>query len=138
MIVRTLDACTGNEREVQAETWTSRRLLLNDDRMGFSLHDTVIKAGTETPMWYRHHLEAVYCIAGEGEVETLADGQRHPISAGTVYALDQHDRHVLRARTEMRMVCVFNPPLSGRETHDADGAYPAAEPARSATIGEEI
>jgi L-ectoine synthase len=29
----------------------------------------------------------------------------------------------------MRMVCVFNPPLNGRETHDATGAYPLeAEP----------
>ena len=23
----------------------------------------------------------------------------------------------------MRMVCVFNPPVTGRETHDADGSY---------------
>ena len=28
------------------------------------------------------------------------------------------------------MICVFNPPLHGPETHDADGAYPLlnAEP----------
>ncbi|MCA9019130.1 MAG: ectoine synthase, partial [Planctomycetaceae bacterium] len=24
----------------------------------------------------------------------------------------------------MRMVCVFNPPLVGPETHDEDGVYP--------------
>ncbi len=37
--------------------------------------------------------------------------------------LDKHDEHVLRARTEMKMACVFNPPLSGKEVHNAEGAY---------------
>lgn len=124
MIVRSLDELRGGEREVKARNWTSLRLLLEKDGMGFSLHDTVIHAGTETPMWYRHHLEAVYCIEGEGEIEDLTDGRRHPIRAGTLYALDGHERHVLRARSRMRMVCVFNPPCTGREVHGEDGAYP--------------
>ena len=41
-----------------------------------------------------------------------------------MYALDKNDKHVLRARSEMKMVCVFNPPLMGKEVHGADGAYP--------------
>lgn len=127
MILRTLASTLCTDREVDAATWTSRRLLLKDDRMGFSLHDTLIKAGTETPMWYQNHLEAVYCIAGEGEIETLDDGKRYPIGPGTVYALDRHDRHILRARTELRMVCVFNPPLTGKETHNASGTYPTED-----------
>ncbi len=127
MIVRTLANILGSDREVDAPTWTSRRLLLKDDQMGFSMHDTLIKAGTETPMWYRNHLEAVYCIAGDGEIETLDDGKRYPIGPGTIYALDQNDRHILRARTELRMICVFNPPITGKETHDADGAYPTED-----------
>jgi len=124
MIVRKLSDVLGTQREVVTPNWTSRRLLLEDDKMGFSLHDTVIRAGTETEMEYKHHLEAVYCIEGEGEVVTLSDGKSHPIRAGTVYALNQHDRHLLRARTAMRMVCVFNPPCTGKEVHGADGAYP--------------
>jgi hypothetical protein len=38
---------------------------------------------------------------------------------------DQHDKHILRANkgVQMRMVCVFNPPVTGREIHDIDGAY---------------
>lgn len=127
MIVRTLANILGSDREVDAATWTSRRLLLKDDQMGFSMHDTLIKAGTETPMWYRNHLEAVYCIAGDGEIETLDDGKRYPIGPGTIYALDKNDRHILRARTELRMICVFNPPITGKETHDADGAYPTED-----------
>ena len=127
MIVRKLSEITDTERDVRATTWRSRRLLLRDDGMGFSLHDTVLHAGSETRMWYRHHLEAVYFIEGEGEIVELETGVVHPISPGTMYALDKNDRHVLRARTELRCVCVFNPPLTGKEVHDAHGAYPAPE-----------
>ena len=117
------------ERIVSAPNWTSRRLLLRGEGMGFSLHDTLIRAGTSTPMCYTHHLEAVYCVRGEGHVELVSTGERFPIAPGTVYALDAHDAHVLHAQTELRMVCVFNPPLTGSETHDATGAYPPAPPA---------
>jgi ectoine hydroxylase len=122
--VLTLNDTVEGDRDVIAETWRSRRLLLASDRMGFSLHDTIIDPGTATRMWYKNHLEAVYCIEGEGTLEDVDTGEVHEITAGTVYALDEHDLHVLRARSRMRMVCVFNPPCTGRETHDADGAYP--------------
>ncbi len=126
MIVRTLEEVRDTEDDVHSEGWNSRRLLLARHDMGFSLHDTLIEAGAELPMWYRHHLEAVYCIEGEGEIESRDTGQRWPISAGTVYALDSHDRHILRAKTQMRMVCVFNPPVTGKEVHDETGAYAPA------------
>ena len=75
-------------------------------------------------MWYRNHIEAVYCIEGEGTLTDTATGDVHELGPGTVYLLDQHDKHVVRARTQLRMVCVFNPPCTGAETHDADGVYP--------------
>lgn len=124
MIVRRLSEVIGSDCDVSGQTWRSRRLLLQSAGMGFSLHDTIIHAGTTTEMWYRHHLEAVYCIEGEGELEEVATGVVHPIAPGTVYALDQHDQHILRARSQMRMVCVFNPPLTGQEAHDERGGYP--------------
>lgn len=124
MIVRTLDEVVGTESDVGSTTWRSRRLLLARDGMGFSVHDTLIFAGTSTVMEYRHHLEAVYCIEGRGSIEALSTGETHPIVPGTIYALDRHDRHVLRAETELRLVCVFNPPLRGDEVHGPDGAYP--------------
>lgn len=123
MIVRQLEQLE-NERTVSGETWTSRRLLLAGDGMGFSMHDTVLGAGTVTRMWYRNHVEAVYCVEGTGRIEDLATGEVHPIRPGTIYALNDHDKHVLVAETELRMVCVFNPPVVGPETHDEDGAYP--------------
>ena len=124
MIVRTLGSVAGGPLDVSGATWASRRLLLAADGMGFSLHDTIIEAGTETPMWYRNHVEAVYCIEGEGTVEEVETGAVHEVGPGTLYALDRNDRHVLRARSRMRMVCVFNPPCTGSEEHDEHGGYP--------------
>lgn len=127
MIVRTIEDIKGTESEVSTPNWVSRRLLLKKDGMGFSFHETIVYACTETPMQYLNHLEAVYCIEGEGEVETTEDGKVYPIKPGTIYALDKHDEHILRAKTEMRMICVFNPPCSGREVHDENGTYPLEE-----------
>jgi len=126
MLVRTLGEIRGTDREVFAENnnWVSARILLKSDNMGFSFHETTIFANTETHIWYKNHLEAVYCIEGEGEVETIADGKIHPIKPGTMYALNDHDEHYLRAFSELRLVCVFNPALTGREVHLADGSYP--------------
>lgn len=127
MIVRRLANVIDTDRHTRAETWESRRFLLAKDGMGFSMHDTIIHAGTETTMWYKHHLEAVYCIEGSGELQVLPEGPTHRIEAGTLYALDGHEQHRLRAHETMRMVCVFNPPCTGREVHGPDGAYPAPE-----------
>jgi L-ectoine synthase len=124
MIVRTLTDLIDSPRDVRGPTFHSRRLLLRSDAMGFSLHDTILHAGSETRMWYRNHVEAVYCMEGEGELEDLTTGRKHRIAAGTMYALDGHERHVLRAESTLRMICVFNPPLTGQELHDADGTYP--------------
>ena len=123
MIVRTLDVADQGERRVVSNGWESTRLLLKNDGMGFSFHITTIYAGADLEMHYQNHLEAVYCISGEGEIEDLADGKVYPVKPGTIYALNNHDRHKLRATIELKMACVFNPPLHGKEVHNAQGAY---------------
>ena len=124
MIVRNLREAGKTRRRIVTPGWESTRLLLKNDNAGFSFHITTIYRGAVLPMHYRNHIESVYCISGHGEVETVADGQVHPIAPGTLYVLDRHDAHVLRAETEMVMACVFNPPLNGTEVHDAEGVYP--------------
>ena len=136
MIVRSLDEMIGSERDVEAPTFRSRRLLLARDRLPFSFHDTWLYAGSETSMWYRHHLEVVYCIEGEGRLEDLESGEVYEIRPGVMYALDGHERHVLRAQTDLRMVCVFTPPLTGHEVHDDDGVYPLLTDTQPTTNGE--
>lgn len=74
-------------------------------------------------MHYQHHIECVYCISGKGEIEDIAEGVTHKIAQGTVYILDKNDKHIVRAFEEMQMACVFNPPLNGKEVHNAEGAY---------------
>lgn len=126
MIVRRLEEIIGTDRDVHSETgnWVSRRFVLDDDKAGFSFHETIIKAGTESHLWYKNHIEAVYCVAGDGEIEDLKTGEVHPIKDGTLYLLNDHDEHLLRGgKEDMRLICAFTPPVTGRETHDEDGAY---------------
>ncbi|MFD1360118.1 ectoine synthase [Lentibacillus salinarum] len=124
MIVKSLENLIGTEDETSGENWSSRRFILKKDGVGFSMNDTIIKAGTENYFWYKNHIEAVYCIEGEGTIEKVETGDMYDIQAGTMYLLDEHDKHILRAKTQMRMVCVFNPPLVGTETHNEEGYYP--------------
>ena len=128
MIVRRLQEVIGTDRDIPAENgnWVSRRLLLRKDGMGFSFHETTIFAGTETYIHYKNHLEAVYCVSGDGEIEEMETGLIHAISDGTMYALNNNDRHLLRATSDLRLICVFNPALTGTEVHDDEGAYPPA------------
>jgi L-ectoine synthase len=123
MIIRTLPEAEKSQRRIVSPdgNWESTRLLLQSDNMGFSFHITTIYAGAEFRMHYQNHLESVFCMSGEGEVETLDDGVKHPIKAGTIYILDKHDRHILRAFKEM-----FNPALNGTEVHNSEGAYELA------------
>ncbi|WP_406644580.1 ectoine synthase [Aliisedimentitalea scapharcae] len=126
MIIRTLEAVEKTDRFVDWGNGTSHRFLVCEDGMGFTMCHTIVRAGTTTRLKYENHLEACYCIAGSGTV-TGADGQDHVIKPGTMYALDQHDDHTLTAysKTDLVLVSVFNPPLSGQETHDPTGAGPS-------------
>ena len=115
MIIRSVDDLDGSERDVRGDGWRSRRLLRRDDGMQVSLHWMELPAGAELDLQYRHHLEANLCISGEGEVEDLASGEVHALRPGVMYALDRHDHHRLRARTDLQLLCVFWPALAGTE-----------------------
>ncbi len=123
MIVRDYEEAKNSERCVSAEGWQSVRLLLKGDDMGFSFHITTIFEGAELHLHYKNHFESVYCISGEGSIEDCATGEVHEIRPGVMYALDKHDKHILRGKTEMVMACCFNPPVTGKEVHGPDGAY---------------
>ncbi|QDJ51349.1 ectoine synthase [Bordetella hinzii] len=128
MIVRNVKDVIGTPDEVRTDTWMSRRVLLKKDNMGFSFHETTIFPGTRTHIHYKNHLEAVWCIEGDGSIETIADGKRYELGPGVVYALNEHDEHWLCGGKEpLRVICVFNPPLTGQEVHDADGVYALPE-----------
>lgn len=127
MIIRDLNQAKDTERKVDSEGWSSIRLILKEDNMGFSFHITTIYADQELNMHYQNHLESVYCISGTGSIENLETGEVHQITPGILYALDKNDRHILKSENEMKMACVFNPPLNGKEVHDETGAYPLTD-----------
>ncbi len=123
MIVRQLSDVVGGVHDVKGDGWNSRRLLTAPDGMGYTMTDTVVTAGAVLELQYHRHLEACYCLSGEGTVEDLATGTVHPIGPGTLYAMNLNDRHRVRATTEIRLICCFTPALSGTESHGADGGY---------------
>ena len=121
MIIRTLDEVIGTERDVAGEGWRSRRLLLKRDAMGFSLHDTVVEAGWEKEMEYANHLEACYLLQGEAEITDLASGQQYQLGPGRSTP-SRTTTAIGCSEDELRLVCVFNPALSGPEVH-VDGGF---------------
>ena len=125
MIVRDFNEIVDKERDrvVSDAQWSSVRLLLADDGMGFSFHVTVLDPGSEHTFEYKNHFESDYCMSGTGVITDHATGETHAIRPGVMYALDQHDRHTLRADEELVMACVFNPPVTGQEVHQEDGSY---------------
>ena len=122
MIVKSLEDIVGTKGDVHGDKWHSLRLLHKEDGMGVTLTDSILEAGFEMVLWQKNHYEACYCLEGEGTLEELDTGKLHEISAGTLYAMNNHDRHRIHAKTRMRIVCTFFPALTGDEVHDADGS----------------
>ncbi len=123
MIVKTLEETLTTPDHIIGDGFESRRILLARDGLGYSFHDTLVKAGSVQRLEYKNHVEANYCIEGDGEVEEVATGKTWTLRPGTMYVLDRHDAHIIRARTDLRLLCVFTPALAGTETHDEDGSY---------------
>ena len=122
MIVKTRADVIGTKGEAHGDKWHSLRLLHQEDGMGVTLTDTILEEGFDMVLWQKNHLEAIYCLEGEGTVEELDSGTIHEIKPGTLFAMNEHDRHRIRAKTRMRLVATFTPPLTGDEVHDADGS----------------
>ncbi|MFZ2540969.1 MAG: ectoine synthase [Gallionella sp.] len=106
--------------------FVSRRLLLGENGMGFTMTRTTVKPTKVFQRWhYKHHLEACYCIKGHGILKDV-NGVQYQVVPGTMYALDKHDKHFFKALDTVILICVFNPPLTGQEIHQFDGSYQKA------------
>lgn len=91
--------------------------------MGRSVHETTFGAGEAQRTCYRNHRESAHRVAGQGAIEDLSEGGVYRIAPGTLCALDNHPEHILRARTDLTLVCVFTPAPVGPQTHGELGAY---------------
>ncbi len=74
MIVKTLEDVYGTKGEMHGDKWHSLRLLHLEDGLGITLTDGILEEGFEMVLWQKTHLEACYCLEGEGTVEELDFG----------------------------------------------------------------
>lgn len=128
MIIAEKAKLEGTDRDVAGPGWTSLRLLVKSDNMGFSMTETQVLPGAHLTLQYKHHIEACYCISGVGTVTETATGKVHQITPGVLYAPDAHDAHEVRVDgpDPLRLICVFSPALQGDEVHGPDGSYAAS------------
>lgn len=103
--------------------FTSHRMLLASDGTGYTVTKTVIPPRGKQFWHYKNHIESCYCVSGVGELTNAETGETFIILPGTLYVLDNHDPHYFEAIETVTLVCVFNPPLNGREVHKEDGSY---------------
>ena len=137
MIVRSLLEIEDTDRDIRTPHWRSKRLILAREQVGFSMHETILEAGSVNDFWYANHVEAVFVVAGEGELLDKETGITYQLGPGSLYLLDGHEHHQLRPKTEMRTVCVFTPPVTGREVHDENGVSPLLpDPAATPSAGD--
>ena len=114
----------GTERQINFDSgMISYRALLKKDGMGFTICKTVIPVGPIQRWHYKNHLEACYCICGEGILTNMFTGKSYKIMEDMLYVLDDHDEHTFEALEHTVLISVFNPPLIGHEVHLPDGSY---------------
>jgi len=125
MKVTNVTGFKGTDREVSCPkgAFTSNRILLAKDGMGYTMTKTVINKGGPYRWHYKNHLETCYCVSGSGKLTDLNTGKTYEIVPDKVYVLDQYDPHTFEAYEETVLLCVFNPPLTGKEVHKEDGSY---------------
>jgi L-ectoine synthase len=118
MFSRCVQEIIGTQRDVHGDGWKSRRLVLAVDGLPFSVHETMVEAGTVLRFTYRSHSETVYCIEGRGTVEDVAKGKVIKLVPGCLYSVGIGDDHIVRAETDIKFLCIFEPPLAGAEEAD--------------------
>ncbi|MEE8533006.1 MAG: ectoine synthase [Alphaproteobacteria bacterium] len=130
MFVKTVEElrAAGREKVVAGGSARSVRMLLEEDGVGVTIADVNLAAGNENVLWYKHHWEANYMLAGSGEVCDLTTGESWPLEPGTMYCVGPPDRHSMHAHTDLHLVSVFCPALKGDEMHDGEGTLAPSGP----------
>ena len=118
MYVKTVDDVIGTDRDVAGDGWRSRRLMLAREGAPYSVHETTLDPGVRLQFSYRSHRETVYCVEGRGAIEDLGSGRQRPLLPGSLYSVGIGDDHVVTTQTQMRLICIFDPPLIGDEEAD--------------------
>ena len=111
------------DRIVECTGCTSHRILLMEDGCGFGMTKTIVPPDGKQMWHYPNHMEACYCVSGHGEITNISTGDSFQINPDTTYVLNHNEPHYFEAFETVTLICVFNPPLVGKETHDKNGTY---------------
>lgn len=115
MIVRYVEDIIGTDRDASGEGWKSRRLMLARDGLKYSVHETTLEPNLTLRFNYTAHRETVYCIHGEGSIHNVQTGETWPLRPGSIYSVGIGDDHIVKTQTQMKLLCLFDPPLEGQE-----------------------
>lgn len=128
MLVRTMEDLEAQGRVISINQGASSavRLFTKADGLGLSLSEARGSAGGTANLWYKNHWEANYVRQGTGTLENRTTGETWALKPGVLYCVGPTDKHRLvnDGSEGFRIISVFNPPLVGGESHDADGSYP--------------
>ena len=130
MFVRRLDdlRAAGQEKVVASGGARTVRVLAKSDELGFSLSDVQVVGGRSNRLWYKNHWEVNYVLEGDAKVTDTNTDEVNLLAPGTLYIVGPGDPHRFESLTDVHVLSIFEPPLSGEEVHDADGVLPASGP----------
>jgi len=130
MFVRRLDElrAKGEEKIVANGGARTLRVLSQKDELGFSLSDVRIAAGQSNDLWYKNHWEVNYVLSGEARVTDINTGKVYPVEPWDLYVVGPNDPHRFESLSDVHVISLFDPPLTGEEVHDSDGVLPASGP----------
>ncbi|MEE9248742.1 MAG: ectoine synthase [Dehalococcoidia bacterium] len=127
MFVRKTDDIRGTEKELtlkrEGGSLRSARILTKEDGCGFSISDILVEGSWSIDLHYKNHVEMNFIVTGHGEVRDLSNGESWALSPGTLYVVGPKDRHSLSTQGYVHLISIFNPAITGTESHDADGAF---------------
>jgi len=125
-VIRTSELSADRTVDCPKGGFRSHRILLASDNTGYTMTKTVVPPNGRQFWHYKHHIESCYCVSGKAILTNATTQEYWAIGADTTYVLDNHEPHWFDAIEETVLICVFNPPLTGREVHGDDGSYAPA------------
>lgn len=103
MITRHLHTLTTRDH---TEDRTHHHLVVDDDGLGFVLHDVRLTTGSRMLRESREEPEAIYALEGSGRLVELRTGRSHALTPGSVVVVERDDRVAIVADTRLRLMWV--------------------------------
>lgn len=105
----------GTDHEVKRDDLSSVLLLLKSDGLGFTVARTMIHPAKDfEPFHDKDHVQAYYCIRGNGTVKD-SRGNETKITPGFFFAADKTEKHWIKAKNTLVLLCTISPAIAANE-----------------------